>query len=296
MEDRTKEKETSEYRKRRVKFIKRIIVTIIILAIIFPTVLSAFLMYKIHILEQEVEQLSKAAGVQVKTGENVIKARTKKAVKQKPTPTPKQEPKKVYLTFDDGPSQQTKRILDILKKEDVKATFFVIGHTDDFSKKMYRRIVKEGHTLGMHSYSHIYSELYKSTASFEKDVEKIQNYLQKVTGITPVYYRFPGGSSYSGLKNPIQDYIQVLNDKGISYIDWNVVDGGNTEKKVKKEDLIANVVNGVSAFSTSIVQMHDSSDKTATADVLPEIIKELKQKGYELLPISSETTPVRHVE
>ena len=293
MDIETKEKHKSEYRKKRVKYIKRGIVTIIIMAMIIPTILSAFLMYKVHVLENEIKRLSQT-NTQKQTEENVINAKevTKTAAKK---PTEEQE-KKVYLTFDDGPSQQTERILDILKKENVKATFFVIGHTDAFSKKMYQRMVNEGHTLGMHSYSHIYSEIYSSKKSFEKDLNKLQNYLKDVTGVTSLYYRFPGGSSYSGIPSPVQEFIQILNDKGISYMDWNVVDGSNTGTKITKDELVQNVRNDVSAFSTSIVQLHDSSDKKVTADALEDLILQLKEQGYELLPIDNETRPVRHVE
>lgn len=293
MDKEAKEKEKSEYRKKRVKYIKRGIVTIIIMAMIIPTILSAFLMYKVHVLENEIKRLSQTK-TKKQTEENVINA--KEVTKTDVTKPTEEEEKKVYLTFDDGPSQQTERILDILKKENVKATFFVIGHTDAFSKKMYQRMVKEGHTLGMHSYSHIYSEIYSSKKSFEKDFIKLQNYLQDVTGVTSLYYRFPGGSSYSGIPGPVQEFIQILNDKGISYMDWNVVDGSNTGTKITKDELVQNVLNDVSAFSTSIVQLHDSSDKKVTADALEDLILQLKEQGYELLPIDNETRPVRHVE
>lgn len=293
MDIETKEKQKSEYRKKRVKYIKRGIVTIIIMAMIIPTILSAFLMYKVHVLENEIKRLSQT-NTQKQTEENVINA--KEVTKTAATKPTEEQEKKVYLTFDDGPSQQTERILDILKKENVKATFFVIGHTDAFSKKMYQRMVNEGHTLGMHSYSHIYSEIYSSKKSFEKDLNKLQNYLKDVTGVTSLYYRFPGGSSYSGIPSPVQEFIQILNDKGISYMDWNVVDGSNTGTKITKDELVQNVRNDVSAFSTSIVQLHDSSDKKVTADALEDLILQLKEQGYELLPIDNETRPVRHVE
>lgn len=293
MDIETKEKQKSEYRKKRVKYIKRGIVTIIIMAMIIPTILSAFLMYKVHVLENEIKRLSQT-NTQKQTEVNVVNA--KEVTKTAATKPTEEQEKKVYLTFDDGPSQQTERILDILKKENVKATFFVIGHTDAFSKKMYQRMVNEGHTLGMHSYSHIYSEIYSSKKSFEKDLNKLQNYLKDVTGVTSLYYRFPGGSSYSGIPSPVQEFIQILNDKGISYMDWNVVDGSNTGTKITKDELVQNVRNDVSAFSTSIVQLHDSSDKKVTADALEDLILQLKEQGYELLPIDNETRPVRHVE
>ena len=172
----------------------------------------------------------------------------------------------------------------------------MIGHTDALSKKMYRRIVDEGHTLGMHSYSHIYRAIYASEKSFEKDLDKIQTYLEKVTGFRPIYYRFPGGSSYSGSKLPMENFITILENKGISYLDWNVIDGAFNNPNISKEELADKVLNGVSQFSTSIVQLHDSSSSKATANALGYLIKKLKEEGYEILPIDENTTPIRHIE
>lgn len=103
--------------------------------------------------------------------------------------------KAVYLTFDDGPSRNTEQILEILAEYGVHATFFVVGKTDKHSLEMYRRIVEEGHTLGMHSYSHSYEKLYASLKSFREDFENLRGLLEETTGVTPLYYRFPGGSS-----------------------------------------------------------------------------------------------------
>lgn len=105
---------------------------------------------------------------------------------------------KVYLTFDDGPSSNTAAILDTLAQYNVKATFFVVGKEDEESQEMYKRIVNEGHTLGMHSYSHKYSVIYDSLENFEDDFTKIQNYLYDITGEDCHYYSFPGWKQQSG--------------------------------------------------------------------------------------------------
>ena len=114
--------------------------------------------------------------------------------------------KKVYLTFDDGPSDHTAQILDILKKHKVKATFFVVGKETEYAKKMYQRIVLEGHTLAMHSYSHNYDQIYANVGAFSKDLMKLQKYLYDLTDVKPYIYRFPGGSSNHCAKN-IKPYI-----------------------------------------------------------------------------------------
>ena len=102
---------------------------------------------------------------------------------------------KVYLTFDGGPDENTDKILDVLDKYGVKATFFVVGDDSKDMQEVYKRIVKDGHTLGMHSFSNKYSTIYASTEAFEQDFDKISSYLKDVTGVNSLYYRFPGGSS-----------------------------------------------------------------------------------------------------
>ena len=117
--------------------------------------------------------------------------------------------KKVYLTFDDGPSDHTDEILDILKKNKVRATFFVVGKETEHAKKMYRRIILEGHTLGMHSYSHNYDQIYASVGAFSKDLMKLQKYLYDLTEVKSYIYRFPGGSS-NHCAGDIKPYIRYV--------------------------------------------------------------------------------------
>ena len=100
-----------------------------------------------------------------------------------------------YLTFDDGPSINTGKILDILKRYDIKATFFVVGRSDDNSKNLYKRIVKEGHAIGNHTYSHEYKTLYSSEENFLSDFKKLEHHIYDITGIKMDIMRFPGGSN-----------------------------------------------------------------------------------------------------
>ena len=109
-------------------------------------------------------------------------------------------------------------------------------------------------------------------------------------------YRFPGGSGYQGSKVPMKQLFQVLQKKGISYYDWNVVNGDNTGKQLTKQQMIDNVLKGVEQFPVSMVQMHDASDKRTTADSIKELIHQLQSEGYSLLPIDEDTTPIRHAE
>lgn len=282
------------YRKKRVKRIKKIIVTGVVILILLPTVLSIFLMIKMASLERRVEQL--AAGREQQGQEEVVAADVARA-REKETATPPAVTavrKKVYLTFDDSPGTQTAKLLDILKKEKVSATFFVLGREDAYSEKIYRRIVEEGHTLGMHSYSHIQSEIYKSADSFTKDLNRLSRHLKKITGISPEFYRFPGGSSVQTTGAPVSELIEILAQKNISYIDWNVLSPDINNPEVTRKEMVRGIMEGVSRYDTAVVMFDDVADRPMTAKALPAIIKALKKENYELLPIDRTTVPVRH--
>ena len=205
------------------------------------------------------------------------------------------ETQKVYLTFDDGPSENTAKILDILKEKGVKATFFVIGPEDERSKELYQRIVAEGHTLGMHSFSHKYSVIYESLEAFSEDVAHLQSYLAEVTGITPEIMRFPGGSRNQVSNTDMTEFIRFLNEKGIVYYDWNVASGDATSQAYTPDELVENVMNDVGRFETSIVLMHDASNKSSTVEALGPMIEKLQEMGAELLPIDEDTTPIQQI-
>lgn len=208
----------------------------------------------------------------------------------------KKNVKEVYLTFDDGPSKFTDDILDILKEYDVKATFFVIGKTDKQSKKMYKRIVKEGHTLGMHSYSHNYKTIYNSLEDFEKDFTKLQNLLYDTTGYFPNLYRFPGGSSNSVSNMDISVFIKYLCEKSVIYYDWNVDNGDATGKSYSPEELCDNVLSGIKAHDRSIVLMHDTDAKENTVKSLKLILDKLTTQDIEILPLQDNVTPIQQVK
>jgi len=204
--------------------------------------------------------------------------------------------KKVYLTFDDGPSKYTSEILDILAEYNVKATFFVIGKTDENSKKMYQRIVDEGHTLGMHSYSHLYSGIYKSLEDFDKDFTKLRDLLYDTTGYLPSIYRFPGGSSNDISSEDISLFIKYLNDKSVIYYDWNVISGDATGKELTQKELYQNVITGIGLHKASIVLMHDTDTKENTVKSLKKILQTLTKEGATILPLDKSVTPIQQVK
>lgn len=205
--------------------------------------------------------------------------------------------RKVYLTFDDGPSSNTEAILEILNRYGVKATFFVVGKTDEHSQEMYRRIIEAGHTLGMHSYSHRYGEIYASTEAFTEDLEKIRGYLYEMTGQTSCFYRFPGGSSNALSSTDVQELIDVLDERGILYFDWNVVNGDAGSVKLSAAQLADNVTNNMERYRTAIVLMHDAAGKPATVEALPTIIERILQMDQTvILPITEDTARIQQVK
>lgn len=204
------------------------------------------------------------------------------------------EIRRVYLTFDDGPSANTDKILDILDEYGVKATFFVVGK-EGYSEQ-YQRIVKDGHTLGMHSYSHKYGEIYQSLESYQQDLMKLHDFLYELTGVDSRVVRFPGGSSNTISKVDMQELIKYLSDENMMYYDWNISGGDATNQYISPEHIADNVLNNVWKHRTSIVLMHDASDKNTTVEALPIIIEKiLESEKTVLLPISDNTVPVQHL-
>lgn len=202
--------------------------------------------------------------------------------------------KKVYLTFDDGPTPGvTEKVLDILKRYDAKATFFVIYREGTIYEELYRRIVDEGHTIAVHSASHNYEKIYSSTESYLQDFATIANHIYSITGVKPEIFRFPGGSinSYNGAV-----YIQIIAEmtrRGYTYYDWNVASGDASYSVASTQWIINNVVNDVRPKQANIVLMHDSAGKKTTVEALPHIIEVLANKGYSFLALSNNVIPAQ---
>lgn len=203
---------------------------------------------------------------------------------------------KVYLTFDNGPSENTSDILDILEEYDVKATFFVIGKEDEESQELYRRIVEEGHTLAMHSFSNKYSVIYQSKEAFVEDYQKLSDYLYEVTGERCSYYRFPGGSSNQISNVSMAELIQYLNEQQTVYFDWNVSAGDAASSAYTSDEIVENVTEDVVKYKTSVVLLHDAEDKSATVEAIGPLIEALQEMDAEILPIDEDTQVIQYVK
>jgi len=203
----------------------------------------------------------------------------------------------IYLTFDDGPSATiTPKVLKILKEKGVKATFFVINHSDKLDY-LIKQAYDEGHTLALHSYTHDYKKIYSSPEAYFSDLKKISDKVKKITGIESKIMRFPGGSSNTVSKSyskGIMTYLsnEVLN-RGYHYFDWNVssLDAGGAKTK---EQVYKNVVNNLKFNRANIVLMHDFENNYKTLNALSDIIDYGLANGYEFLSIDMTTPLVRH--
>lgn len=198
----------------------------------------------------------------------------------------------VYLTFDDGPSQRTEEILNILKEKDAKATFFVIGKEDEYSKSLMRRIVEEGHTLAMHSYTHNYKEIYASAETYLADMDRLFNLLIETTGQVPTIFRFPGGSINAYNSGIYQDLIAEMLRRGFVPFDWNISSQDAAGKPLAPEGLTYNVTVNAAKVSRGVVLMHDAASKTSTVKALPGIIDALRTQGFKLKALTPKDKPV----
>ncbi len=203
--------------------------------------------------------------------------------------------KTVYLTFDDGPSPHTEPILDILKKYNVKATFFVIGHDTENARRLYKRIVDEGHAIGNHTYSHNYGQIYQSTEAFMEDVYKMDDLIYQATGQRTKIFRFPGGTSNTLTSVArIKAIAKRILSEGYQYFDWNVDSQDGTKSPPRAEDMVKKVVSNVKHTKTSIVLMHDLASKESTLKALPTLIEQLSAMGYKFAPLDANSYYVHH--
>lgn len=184
--------------------------------------------------------------------------------------------KKVYLTFDDGPSTKvTNRILDILQEENVKATFFVVSDRAYGRKEVLRRIAAEGHTLGVHSKTHDYSKIYASDDALLKDVDACAKVITDTTGVVPHVYRFPGGGMQ--FRKRLTPLVEA---KGYRVVGWNAVCGDEEILGASADVLYETACKTSAGKNTVVLLCHDSVSHMATAEALPRIIGSFRAQGY----------------
>ena len=295
-------------RRKRVARLKRIIIFLVVFFLLLPLVICFILGIKIRELSTRIDELTALLNARMESSPGITRTLPEEDTEiplneetseneEEAEELPQTAQHKVYLTFDDGPSVYTDEILDILREYDVKATFFVVGKEDDVSKAAYKRIVDEGHTLAIHSYSHKYGEIYNSLDDYAYDLERLESLLYEVTGTQCKYVRFPGGSSNKVSKVPMSDIIKYIHAQDMEYFDWNISASDAVNTALAPEAILANVTNGIDKYETDVILLHDTGNRKSTVDALPMIIENIKaREGYELLPIDENTELVQHLK
>ncbi|MCS7463405.1 polysaccharide deacetylase [Paenibacillus doosanensis] len=214
---------------------------------------------------------------ELKSGQRLWKDKQYKAPEQ---PT-------VYLTFDDGPSPLTAKVLDILKEEDVKATFFVLGEQVKSHPELVRRALEEGHTIGNHTYNHVYKELYSGAQTFWDQLQQTEDIIADAAGIRPRLVRAPGGT----FGNFDAFYFYYLDQAGYEVYDWNIDSGDSARPGVPASEIIQTVKKGPFKNET-VVLMHDGTGHDQSVKALPEVIRLFKEKGYAFASLTTEVQPI----
>jgi peptidoglycan/xylan/chitin deacetylase (PgdA/CDA1 family) len=197
----------------------------------------------------------------------------------------KTEEKRVFLTFDDGPSKKvTLPILDLLQQENIKATFFVLGSRAELNPDIVKREYEEGHYIANHGYSHTYSKIYSSVDAVLEEYYKTEETIKNAIGdseYTSLLFRFPGGSTGGKYKQIKQEAKERLKENSIAYVDWNVLTGDAEGGKKSVEQLVSRLYETIGNKNSIVILMHDAGDKTTTYEALPQIIQSLRDNGYE---------------
>lgn len=274
----------------------RIVITIIILAIIGILVCSGIIIYNKYkalnavasveenTTEADNNEKNASEENEIKEGENSTNPDNKEFISAIENIYNGEEGKRVFLTFDDGPSKDvTPHILDILDKYNIKATFFVLGNR----VKMYPDIVKQeyeaGHYIANHGYSHKYSSIYKNVDSILKEYNKTEQAIREALGdetYSSNLFRFPGGSKGGPYEKIKKKARKELKEYGIAYLDWSALTYDAEGAKTKKE-ILSNLKETINGWNNVVILMHDAADKKITYETLEDVIKYLKKEGYE---------------
>ena len=196
----------------------------------------------------------------------------------------KSDTKRAFLTFDDGPSNNTVKILDILKKENVKATFFMLGSNVKIFPNTVKRVYDEGHYIANHGYTHEYSSIYKSPQAVLDEYNKCNNEVRKAIG-KPEYnshlFRFPGGLAGGKYAKVKKEAKELLEKNDILNIDWNALTGDAESQNPKAKQLMKELKETTKGKNSVVILMHDAEAKKVTVDILSDVIKYLKEQKYE---------------
>ncbi|MEC0268400.1 polysaccharide deacetylase [Paenibacillus anseongense] len=220
--------------------------------------------------EQEIYQ-------KLKTGKRLQQEEKNYVTPEQPT---------VYLTFDDGPSKLTGKVLDILEKEGVKATFFALGEQAKEYPDMVKRILKDGHTLGNHSYNHVYKELYSDFQTFWDQIQRSEEIFADIADTRPQFVRAPGGT----YTNFDAYYYYLMDKAGYTVVDWNVDSGDSKRVHVPANEIWQTVKDSPLEHEMTVL-FHDGTGHESTVEILPKVIEYYKNLGYTFAPLTTDVKP-----
>lgn len=223
-----------------------------------------------------------------------VKKNNNKPVKKNKKKKHKKQPKKtVYLTFDDGPgSRVTPKLLKVLKDNKVKATFFIVGYEGKANKKLLKRIVKDGHTIAIHTYTHDYRKIYSSKKAFLSDFHKTEKLIVDTTGVKPHYFRFPGGGNNHYMSKKLRKSIlKELHKEGYTEMDWNCGTSDAAATYYSAAQLIRYGKNTHWGPDPIVLLQHDANTKYHTPEVTRALIKYYRSKGYHFSGLSDYPGP-----
>jgi len=193
------------------------------------------------------------------------------------------EEKEVFLTFDDGPSTTvTPLILDVLKTNNIKATFFVLGSRAELNPELIKRAYDEGHFIANHGYSHVYKSIYSSKEEVLNEYNKTEQAIKNALGkenYNSHLFRFPGGSTGGKYHNLKGEAVLMLEQMNIATLDWNCLSNDSAGAKTK-EEILASIIETSNNKNSVVVLMHDAGDKILTYETLQDVINYFKEQGY----------------
>lgn len=199
----------------------------------------------------------------------------------------------IYLTFDDGPSQNTYSVLHYLDQYDIKATFFVVPQRTDECYTLMKQIVDKGHSIGVHSASHEYEKIYASVEAYLEDFNEAWQMIYEATGVKTHIFRFPGGSKNDFNEATRDAIIEEMTRRGFRYYDWNV--DSNDAGGATWTEMYNSIPADIAGNYRSVVLMHDSAQRENTVYVLEDILRVLTNEGYKFDKINNNTQPVQFI-
>ena len=271
--------------------IKKIIITVIIIILIIAMCVLGVIAYKKtkkdklnnteNIIESKIMQKEKAYTHVIEFEEP--KKQTQD-IREQISNIYHSDTKRVFLTFDDGPSKTvTPLILDLLKQENIKATFFLLGSRAELNPDIVKREYDEGHYIANHGYSHNYTNIYQTPQSVVDEFNATEAAIKNALGnqeYNSYLFRFPGGMPGGKHAQLKAEAAQILEQNGVAHLDWNALTSDAAGTKTS-EEMLQNAISTIGEKNSVVILMHDAGDKILTYEMLPNLISYLREKGYE---------------